>query len=234
MALPCSSRATGHPGRSVLSVDGRLAAAVGLARFPSNYQPPDHVWLFRSIAGWSVFTVSRHERWHDDGSENLSACVARASVQIFDSVDALRSTIRRLYGDSGWGDLLDRAAENDDELFQLWAPGAFQRDLLRATFHRADLVAPGGALCRVRLEEVAGEVVDHLEAAGFQVRAMATPNRAHPGGEADVVAFGIVRRYGWEADIVARIDPAGEIYVRLDEEDDEDESALRPLDDDDD
>jgi len=234
MALPTSPPAVdqGTPA-DPLSIDGALVAAIELERFPSNYQPADHVWLFRSASSWSVLTMTRRERWRDDGSEDLAACSARALVQSYASIDELGSAIGHRYGGTGWRDLLDAGAQRDPDLFFAWAPGALERDLMRVTFYRPELVGPGGVLDRIGPSDLVGEAVERLEAAGLHVSALAAPNRVDRLSEGNVVAFGTVRRYGWEADIVVRIDPAGEVYTRLDQEDDEDEPALRTLDDDD-
>lgn len=225
MALPVLSSAKEPDAPAVLTIDGRLIAAVELQRFPNDYQPFRHLCLFRSASHWTLLTVARHERWVDDGSADLERCSARASLQSFTTIDDLTAAIRSRYGDLGWRELLDAAAPDDENLFQAWAPGALERDLLRATFYRPDLVGQG-ALGRTELDGLADEVNAHLEDAGFGVTDIEMAKRANPNGERNRIAVGSVRRYGFEADIVVRIDHVGEVYTRVEELDGQ--PAIRP------
>ncbi len=228
MALSASSSTRAHDGPTTLTIDGRLVATVELQKFPTDHQPFHHLWLFRSPSGLTLLTVARHERWRDDGSVDLEKCSALATTVSFTTVADLATGIRSRYGDIGWRELLGLAAPHDHELFGAWAPSALERDLLRATFYRPDLVRRG-PLGRTQLDALADELIAHLEDAGFGVTDIAMAKRANPNSEMNRIAISSVQRYGYEADIVARIDPAGEIYTRVEETDGQ--LAIRRLED---
>lgn len=218
MALPSVLPSSTPPVPSALTIDGLLVAAVELQKFPSDYQPFRRLWLFRSQSGWTLLTFVRHERWLDDGRADIERCAARAVVESFAGVDDLAGSIRSRYGDLGWTELLDAAAVEDAEMFRIWAPIALERELTRATFHRPDLISEG-SFTSSALDDLADELIAHLENAGYNVTDIEMARRANPWTERNRIAIGSVRRYGCEADIVVRIDAEGEIYVRVDDRD---------------
>ena len=217
MALPSVLPAAEPDAPAALTIPGLLVAAVELQKFPSDFQPFRRLWLFRSPTGWTLLTLARHERWLDDRVD-VKRCSARAVVEPFASIDDLAAAIRSRYGDLGWNELLDAAAAEDGEMFRIWAPIAFERDLRRATFHRPDLVGEGTLSADV-LDDLADELIVYIEDAGFGVTDIEMVRRANPWTERDRIARGSVRRYGCEADIVVRIDAVGEVYTRVDDAD---------------
>ena len=218
MALPSVLPAAEPGAPAALTISGLLVAAVELQKFPSDYQPCRRLWLFRSLTSWTLLTLARNERWLEDGNVDVERCSARTVAEAFSSIDDLAAAIRFRYGDLGWSELLDAAAANDAEMFRTWAPVAFERDLLRVTFRRPDLVGDN-TLSRSVLVEVADEVLVHLKDAGFSVTDIEMARRANPQTERNRIAVGTVRRYGCEANIVLRIDADGEIYTRVDDTD---------------
>lgn len=218
MALPSVLPAAEPDAPAALTINGLLIAAVEVQKFAIEHQPFRRLWLFRSKSDWTLLTLAQHERWLDDGSVDVERCSARAVVEPFASVDELAAVIRSRYGDLGWNELLDAAAAEDAEMFRIWAPIALERNLLRASFHRPDLVGEG-ALSDSAVDDLADELIVHLEDAGFGVTDIETARRANPRTERNRIAVGSVRRYGCEADIVVRIDAVGEVYTRVDNAD---------------
>lgn len=182
MARPSFPSAVEAHAPTAVTINGLLVAAVELQKFPSDYQPFRGLWLFRSPTGWTLLTLARQERWLDDGGVDIDGCSARAVVDSFANVDDLAKAIRSRYGDLGCTELLDAAAPDDTEMHRVWAPVAFERDLLRATFYRPDLVGQG-TLSSAVLDLLADELIVHLEDAGFGVADIEMARRANPWTE---------------------------------------------------
>lgn len=233
MATAATTSITETPRPDTLDIHGALVATAELGRSPTTYQPPDQLWLFRGEHGWTLLSVCRTERWSDYGAQELEHCHARAVTEVLTSVDGLADRIRSRYGEPGWRGVLDAGNAHPD-LFRAWVPGAIERELETARFFRDDLVASFRRFTSRELDELAADIEEHLRAAHFEVVAVKSPTRPSRAGENPVMAQAVVRRYGYEAVTIVRMDSAGEVYVRFADESDARGRVLREVVDDDD
>lgn len=216
MAIPANPNPA--PAREdTLSVRGALVATADLQRHLSNYQPPDLVWIFRDGDAWTLLTFSRSERWDDDGTQERHRCHAQIVSVRLASIDELADRIRGRYGEAGWHGVLD-AGRTDPDLFRAWAPVAIERELEAARFFREQLVASIGRFTSREIDAVMADIELQLLVANFGVVAVDRPARPTRPGENLVMAQALVRKYGLEADVIVRMDRAGEVYFRVAEE----------------
>lgn len=210
---------TRHQSQSI-GIDGVLVAEVDLARRYTSYEPPDHLFLFRGYEAWSAITVSRTERWEDEGGAQWPASGhARVSAQQLGSLDSVIEVIRDRYGESGWRQVLEAGYSNDPDLYCRHLPIAVEADLDAAVFYRRDLGGrrslDGPTLVRLRQE-----IEANLAEAGLRVVTVEAPPRRTRQGENHVVARAVVQRSGYQLGVIVRIDSAGEVYPRLVDPDD--------------
>ncbi len=143
------------------------------------------------------------------------------------SIEALAERIGGRYGESGWREVLD-AGNADPDLFRAWAPGAIERELQAATFFRPDLAASSERFTSRQLGDLTADIGLHLRAAHFDVVAVTSSPRPPRAGENPVLAQAVVRRYGFEAVTIVRMDCTGEVYVRVADESDACGRVLQP------
>jgi len=220
------------PHEEALRISGALVAAVDLHQQPSTYQPPDHVSVFRDEHSWTLVLVTRTERWDDAGHQDLQRCHARVVSVGVASIGDLADRVRGRYGETGWRCLLD-AGNDDPDLFRAWVPGAIERELEAARFFRDDLVPSMDRFTSADVNDLVIDIGDHLRVARFRVVAVDPPNRPTRLGENLVVAQAVVRKYGREVDVIIRMDCAGEVYLRVADEQDTRRQVIREVEDDD-
>ena len=221
-------RLAGPTAQSV-TADGVLVAEVELARRYASYEPHDHLFLLRAEEVWSAITISRTERWEDEGGAQWPASgQARVSVQPLGALESVVETIRDRYGESGWRQVLEAGHANDPDLYCRWIPIAVEADLDAAVFYRRDL-AGRRAHDKPTLMRLRREVEAHLAEAGLRVVTVGPPPRRTRQGENDVVARAVVQRSGYQFGVIVRIDDAGEVYPRLVDLDDGFGPAIGPV-----
>ncbi len=240
MSLPSNDHRFGagaapaqRPRPGSLTVDGVLIVAVELrAWLGYGSDAPDHLFVFRRVDCWTLLTLWRRERWSDDGVQRPLSGRACVSVQEVGPFAALAKAVRDRYGEAGWRAVLEAGRDEDADLFTAWVPAGIERDLDRAVCFRPDLVRQPAPLDALTLAGLRVELAEHFAGAGFREVSVAAPPRAARRGENLVVARAVLHRYGHEACVIVRMDPAGEVYARLADPDDGFGPALRALDED--
>jgi hypothetical protein len=217
-----------------LKVSGRQVARFDVRR----YNDVDQVTVFRGPEVWSVLTVSRLERYEDEGS--LRSAEAWVTVTELADIAALQEFLE---GRDCWRELLDAGHEEDAELYAAWVPHQVDRELDRASIYNKDLAqatgylggqpvpAPGRELPGWEAEACAA-MAAHLDELGWLVRGPISAAAALGTEPGDNVVVGVLEawRYGWAVAVVVRVDFCGEIYARRADDDDvEGVPALRAL-----
>lgn len=214
--MPESANASG-----TLQVEGWGVATLDLERRWTRYGDavPDRVFLFRSPNSWSLLVVRLTDR------DEVVGRVARASVseRRFASTRELRRHVEAAYAPGSWYDLAD-AGRDERALFIASLDERLARDFDRASVIDKDLALSVGSAG----EEVLGlgrrapgwrrqalhAILVRLVEIGFEVVSV-------PPAEASVPALGrevgdvVLRGYGFEVPGVVRVDPVGEVYIRL-------------------
>ena len=197
---------------AVADIDGELIALIDLEHRWGYLEPPDHLALFRSTEGWTAVTIRR-----TDATDRAPAS-ARVTVESVTSTAELATTIRNAYAEHGWRSVLD-AAKADPTIYPEWAAMQIERDLDHPIFFLPDDRTDDGATGNLLPVIARG-----IESMGFTVAAIEPPRRLPERGENRLLAQAALRRYGMEADVVVRIDCAGEVYARLDPD-----TEIRPV-----
>lgn len=212
-----------------LHIDGWEVASAELERrwAGRDREPPDRCWLFRSPTAWALVTMRRTER-SDDHHDRPAAGTATITADVFSALTEVAAHVGRAYYASEWEKLLDVGHEHDDELYQAWVPERIRRDFDAASIHRKDLaehtaliggapaLAPSRGLPGWHDDAVA-DMAAHLTELGFEVLDERPEVQEDPESWNPQLGALRVRRYGYEAIAVVRIDGAGEVYVRLPE-----------------
>ena len=201
-----------------LRIEGRQVAEVDLR---SCYGDFDHVVVFRAPASWTLLTITRTERYDDDGALVRGGAVV-SSTELADVV-ALQELCERR---DCWREVVDAGHGEDPELYAAWVPHRVDGDLDGSSIYNRDLAvataylggrsvpSPARALPGWEAEACAAMAVN-LDERGWQVRRKVTPApaAAQPG---DNVVVGAMEawRYGWAVAIVVRVDCCGEVYAR--------------------
>ncbi len=202
-------------GMPSLPIEGWGVAATELERSFPSWGEPDRVFLLRAERHWTLVTLSLALPLEDQGAR----LVGRSAVcaETFASLDELGEAVRGRYSASGWVRLLDAGCHADPDVYCTWAPTRVERDFDHASLHRRHLAAgsPARQVTGWRLEAVV-EMADHLADAGFEVVGCRGLVEVDDSDDANPV-LGVVdvRRYGLEIPAIARVDDAGEVYVRL-------------------
>lgn len=214
--MPESSLSSG-----TLQVEGWGVATLDLERRWTSYGDaiPDRVLLFRSPDSWSLLVVRLTDR------DEAKGRVARASVSVrrFTSVQQLRSHIEEAYAPGSWHDLAN-AGQHERTLFVASLPERVSRDFDRASIIDKELAlpvgpsgksAPGPGRLRWDWRQHALDAMSaRLVERGFRVVNAAAAEASLPASERDVGQV-LLDGYGFEIPGVVRVDPAGEIYIRL-------------------
>ncbi|MBW3616069.1 MAG: hypothetical protein KY439_12300 [Actinobacteria bacterium] len=212
---------------SQLQIDGWGVAQADLERSWGSAELPDRCWLFRSPTSWTLVTMRRRVRY-DDYSDQPTAGSATITSQAFSALDAVAAEVERTYTSGSWTELLDAGYEHDADLYRAWVPEAIRRDFDHASIHRKDLAlytglfagdpvpAPGRQLRNWESEAVE-QMAGHLVELGFEVLDERPAVDDAPNDWGDPLLGALrVRRYGWEAAGVVRVDSTGEVFIRLD------------------
>ena len=218
------------PAARRLVFNGVLLGTVHLARPLIANGPPDQVSIYRDGTAWAILTVRRSEWWSDESPQQPASSRVRVTAERLADLDDLQALVRARWGAAGWCDLLDATRTTDPDLWQEWAPIQIERDLAAATFHRPDLARRAGRFSGRELGQLHREIADHLGDVGFEITEMVSP----PATSHDTrdVAHALVRRYGFEAAVIIRIDILGEVVMHLaDDDDDVPSPSLRQVDD---
>lgn len=209
-----------------LRVDGQLVAHTQLERYLSSYGPADEVYVFYDTGTWRVLALARHERYDDDGT--IARASAEVTVATCASVPELAEHISDRYGSSSWGQLLDVAdCSCDPDLRMAWATRRIEHDFDAASIYVKDLAvttalwsgetvpSPGRALDGWEDHHVT-VMAGHLTETGFEVLDEPATATAEPNAFDDPALGALrVRRYGYEATGIVRVDAAGEVFIRL-------------------
>lgn len=217
-------------------IPGRQVARFDVRRYYGG--DLEQVTVFRAPDGWSILTVSRLERYNDDGNpESGEAWVSSTTVA---DIDALERVFDR---PDTWSELLEAGHAEDPELYAAWVPLEVDRELDQSSIYNRDLAqatgylggrpvpAPGRALAGWE-GEAAAAMAAHLEERGWRVRGERRAAPGHGSEPGDNTVLGLVEgwRYGWAVAIVVRVDFCGEVYARRAEDDEvQGGAALRPL-----
>ncbi len=209
-----------------LRIDGWGVAQADLERPWGSAELPDRCWLFRSPTTWTLVTMRRSVRYDDD--DQPSAGSATIVSRAFSTLDEVAAEVERTYTSGAWIELLDAGYEHDADLYRAWVPEQIRRDFHRASIRREDLAlytglyagdavpAPGRQL-RGWEHEAVEQMAAHLVGLGFEVLDERPAVEQVPNDWGDPTLGGLrVRRYGWEATGVVRVDGAGEVFIRLD------------------
>jgi hypothetical protein len=212
-----------------LSINGWGVARLDLERRFAPYGEAfaDRVFLFRAPDCWPLLVLRHSQRY---GAEGRSGH-ASVTLKRFKSLDELAAHVEKVYGASGWYELLE-AGREDPDLYTAWVPEWIPRAFDRASVFRKDLAlytgllggeaipAPGRELDgweHDALAQMAARLID----LGFQVVDLPPAGSPNPS-ELEDQPFGNpcigelrVRRYGVETTGLVRIDPVGEVYIRL-------------------
>lgn len=222
-----------------LPVDGWEVAQVELDRSWSGRELPDTCWLFRSPAAWTLVTLSRQVRYGDGGEPVAGHATVAATV--FAALEELADHVEHTYTGGGWVELLDDGWQHDAELHRAWVPERIRRDFDDASIHvkslalYTGLVGGGPAVAPARdLSEEGPHAValmgERLAVLGFEVLEGEPTVTDDDNDFGDPVLGALrVRRYGWEAVGVVRVDAVGEVFVRLPDPEGVDGPVLRPL-----
>jgi len=144
-------------------------------------------------------------------------------VRRFESTDELRGHVEQSYAAGSWYELTE-SGRQEPELFLPWLAEQVVRDFDKASVVDRDLAistgpsgaplpGPGRRLQDWRLRAL-GLVSGRLAGLGFEIETSASAPSSTPACARDVGEV-LVRRHGFETRAVVRVDPAGEIYVRL-------------------
>lgn len=212
-----------------LDFDGCEVAALNLERrfAIGSGAAPDRVFLFRAPEGWRLVVFRYVERGE------LGCRTGHGSVHLlaFGSVANMAAHIQHTYGWDAWYDTVE-AGRDDPNLFAAWVLLWFPRVFDRASVIRRDLAlfrglwsgdpvpAPGRALAGWQTEAL-GQIAGRLGQLGLQVVVTVPPGEEDAAATVEgphgntVLGRLRVRRYGFEVVGVVRVDPVGEIYVRL-------------------
>jgi hypothetical protein len=214
-----------------LRVDGQLVAHTQLDRYLSSYGPADEVYVFYDAGTWRVLALARHERYDDDGT--ITRASAQVTVATCASVSELADHVTDRYSSLGWERVLDVAdCSCDRDLRLAWATHRFERDFDDASIHVKDLAvttglwsgetvpSPGRALDGWEAHHLT-VMAGHLTETGFEVLDQPAAGTAEPNAFDDPVLGALrVRRYGYDATGIVRVDGAGEVFIRLHHPDD--------------
>jgi len=230
-----------------LHLEGHLVATADVA---DTYRHDSDQWsslfVFRTDEGFTLVTLGRSETYGVSGA--VERGIADITVDYPADVRQLEELVSERFrvGSDAWWQILDAGRHHDDELYAAWVPERMRHDLYRASLHDRDLAlttgflngkalpAPGRAVDGWQGAALEG-MADHLEKRGWRVQ----PDRpsvaetAEVGGilseKTEILGALRVRRYGWEAPILVRVDDCGEIYARLAEPGDVPNAKLRMI-----
>lgn len=214
------------PGRlDHLSIDGWEVAQVELERSWSGRDLADICWLFRTASTWTWVNMRRAVRYGEACEPSGGSAVVTSRV--FASLDDVAAHVRGEYTSDAWVELLDAGCDHDAELHRQWVPERIRRDLNGASVHVKDLARStdllGGRPLPATGREmpewqdyVVAQVAAHLEELGFEVDDEPQAMEAADNVFGDPALGSLrVRRYGWEAIGVVRVDDVGEVFIRL-------------------
>lgn len=204
-----------------LQVEGWGVATLDLERRWTRFGDaiPDRVFLFHSPESWSILVVRLTDR------DEVGGRVARASVSVrrFASTPELRRHVEEAYAAGSWYDLAD-AGRDEWALFVASLDERVARDLARASVIDKDLalsVGPAGEEVPGLGRQVAGwrrralgAISVRLGEIGFDVVDVVPTEACVPALEREVGDV-VLRGYSLEIPGVVRVDPFGEVYVRL-------------------
>lgn len=231
-------------GTPQLHLEGLLVATAEVVdTYRQDGDAWHHMFLFRSEDGYRLVTLARSETYSDTGCR--AGGIVDVVVEHADDVGRLEELVTRrflTYSDAWW-QLLDSGRHDDDDLHARWAPERMRRDLDRASIFDRDLAlttayldgrlsAPGRSELGWR-EAAVDAMTEHLEELGWQVaperRSLAQSAKAGAvfSGATEILGVLRVRRYGWEAAVLVRVDDCGEIYPRLAQPDEVVDSGVR-------
>jgi len=219
--------------------EGWHVAQMDLEPLFSSWGVSDHVLLYRTPTTWTLLTVAVHERFDEHGTPVDGR--GTASTQTL-STEELADVVRDRYGESGWRELLDAAHDRDPDLYRAWVPTRLERDFDRASLHCKDLAlytgllggrpvpAPARELPDWQADAVA-RMAEHLPSLGFEVDNATVTVAVDDDGDPANPTLGAlsVRRYGFEAIGIVRVDDVGEVYIRLADADEVGGPPLRAL-----
>lgn len=207
-----------------LDVDGWEVAQVELERSWSGRELPDKCSLYRSPSTWTLVTANRQVRYGDNDEPKSGRTTITTST--FATLDELAEYVEGAYTSGAWVELLDAGYQNDAELYRAWGPERIRRDFDASSIFNKDLArytglfegqpvpAPARELPGWENEAVAA-MAAHLTGSGFQVLDE-RPVLHRDDREKDPVLGALrVRRYGWDAVGVVRVDEVGEIFIRV-------------------
>jgi hypothetical protein len=211
-------------GGATLQIEGWGVASLELERRWTSYGDsiPDRVFLFRASGSWSLLVIRLTDR---DGAEGR---VGRATVSVrrFGSTDEIRGHIEQTYAADAWYDLT-QAGRHEPELFLPWLAERTVRDFDRASVVDKALAlspGPGGELLpgpgrglKEWRRNALNAISARLAELGLKAVNLAVVPPSVPASEREVGEV-LVRRHGFETTGVVRVDPAGEVYVRLPDE----------------
>ncbi|MDQ3573476.1 MAG: hypothetical protein M3404_00890 [Actinomycetota bacterium] len=183
--------------------------------------------MLRSNTGWALLSVAITIEY-DEHSLPINGSAA-VSSRSYSSLVELAAHVADTYVGDAWVQLLDAGEGRDPDLYCAWVPERIRRDFDSASLHRKDLAlftglingtpapAPGRHLPGWR-EDALDQMAIHLADVGFEVVANAPVVAHYEGGREEPVLGGLrLRRYGWETVGIVRVDPVGEVYIRLPE-----------------
>jgi hypothetical protein len=214
-----------------LAIEGWEVAQVELERSWSGTERVDRCWLFRSASGWTWVTMRRHTTSGDQDQPTEGRAVVTSEV--FATVDEVAEHVRGQYHDHGWVQVLDAGRGHDDELRRQWVPERIRRDFDGASVYVKDLARSSALLGGRPQPAPAREMPDwqdlavariaaHLEGLGFDVDDEPVGVFVEEGSRDPLLGGLRVRRYGWEAVGVVRVDDVGEVFIRVPDPDDVD------------
>ena len=204
-----------------LQVEGWGVATLDLERRWTRFSDaiPDRVFLFRSPDSWALLVVRLTDR------DDVGGRVARASVSVrrFASTPELRRHVEEAYAAGSWYDLAD-AGRDEWALFVTSLDERVARDLARASVIDKDLalsVGPAGEEIPGLGRQVAGwrrralgAMSARLVEFGFEVVDVVPSEVCLPTLGREVGDL-VLRAYSFEIPGVVRVDPFGEVYIRL-------------------
>jgi hypothetical protein len=222
-----------------LSIDGWGVAQVELERSWSGRDLADICWLFRTASTWTWVRMRRAVKYSDAFEPSAGSAVV--TTMAFGSLDDVAAHVRAEYTSDAWVQLLDAGCGHDAELRREWVPERIRRDFDDASIHVKDLArytdllggrplpAPGREMPEWQDYAVA-QMAAQLEELGFEV------DDEPPAFDVVDNVFGdpalgtlLVRRYGWEAIGVVRVDDVGEVFIRLPDPSDVDGPVFQPV-----
>lgn len=234
------------PAPPHLHLEGQLVATAEVVdTYRHDLDEWHHLFLFRADEGYTLVTFARSKTYGDTG--RLAGGILDVVVDHAGDVRQLEELVTRRWPvhSDAWWQLLDAGHPNDDDLHVCWAPERLRRDLDRARLYDSPLAVTTGSIGGEPLpapgrsedgwqQAALGAMAEHLEDLGWRVepeRAVVTRSAGGTFSEVtEIVGALRIRRYGWEAPVLVRVDDCGEIYARLAEPDEALNALLRSVD----